>query len=133
MWAIGGRFDRRVAVSHAKTDSSGHFVFSGILKLDAVKEAMAAGQLDIYARGRDGRLGWLKRVERRDANENKNDLTIAIGPVLEVRGRLLDSSGQPIPNAAITPLFICRPGESRVADSFALTPRGSQRSDGLVL
>jgi RNA polymerase sigma factor (sigma-70 family) len=116
--AVVGNFDARVTFASAKTDANGRFVFPKIWDQEPVKAT--PGRLGLYARGPDGRLGWLAKIEKGNAGEEERSIEITVGPVGDVRGRVLTRSGQPIKGAPVTPVFVCRRGESRVADSFAL-------------
>ena len=119
VWAVVGNYDARVTFATSKTDANGRFIFPKIWDQEAVKAASA--RLGLYARGPDGRLGWLTKVDNGNAGEEERSIAITVGPVGDVRGRVMSRGGQPIKGAPVTPLFVCRRGESRVADSFALS------------
>ncbi len=119
VWAVVGHFDARVTFATSKTDAKGRFIFPKIWDQEAVKAASA--RLGLYARGPDGRVGWLTKVDDGNAGEEERSIAITVDPVGDVRGRVMNRGGQPIKGAPVTPLFLSRRGESRVADSFALS------------
>lgn len=120
VWAVVGNFDARVTFASAKTDASGRFIFPRIWDQEVVKAESASGRLGLFARGPDGQVGWLAKVDKGNAGEEEHNIGITVGPVGDVRGRVMSRSGKPIKGAPVTPLFVCRRGESRMADSFAL-------------
>ncbi len=117
--AVVGNYDARVTFASAKTDAEGRFMFPKIWEQETVKAASASGWLGLFARGPDGRLGWLRKVDKSNAGEEERSIAITVGPVGDVRGRVMTRSGHPIKGAPVTPLFVCRRGESRIGDSFA--------------
>ena len=120
VWAIVGPWGQRNAIATGKTDGLGRFVLPKAWDHDAARAAIPAGQLGLFARAPDGRIGWIARVDRSAAGTN-NTLEIAVGAVGEVRGRVTDQNGRPIDGAKITPLMINRVRETGADDSFNLT------------
>ncbi len=122
VWAVGGRWDLPETVAAANTDAQGHFVLPRAWDHPAANEAIAGGWFGLFARGPDGRVGWLATVRRRDDAGKENALEIAIGPVGEVRGRVIDHDGRPIAGVWVSPIQFSRPGDSGSGDSFKPCP-----------
>ena len=58
VWAIGGRMVEPVTVATATTDRQGRYVLPGAWAHKAVR-AFGDERLSLFARARDGRVGWL--------------------------------------------------------------------------
>ena len=109
-------------IATAKTDGQGRFVLPEAWDHDAAKAAIAAGHLGLFARAPDGRIGWLAKVDRSAAGDERTHWRSPSSPVGEVRGRVTDQNGRPIEGAEVTPLMISRVGNTGTDDSFNLTP-----------
>jgi RNA polymerase sigma factor (sigma-70 family) len=120
VWAIVGPWGERKAIASGKTDGQGRFVLPKTWNHDAAKAAISAGQLGLFARASDGRIGWIARADRSAAGTN-NTLEIVVCPAGEARGRVTDQDGRPIEGAKITPLMINKVGKTGDDDPFNLT------------
>jgi RNA polymerase sigma factor (sigma-70 family) len=125
VWAVGGKWDLPETVAAANTDAQGRFVLPQAWDHPAAKDAIAGGWFGLFARGPDGRVGWLATVRRQDDVGKANTFEIAIGPVGEVRGRVIDHSGRPIAGVWVSPIQFSRPGDSGSGDSFTLCPEAA--------
>ncbi len=125
VWAAGGFWDAPETVATAITDGQGRFVLLGAWDHPAAKEAIAGGRFGLLARAPDGRVGWLTAVSRKDAAGKENTFEIAVGPVAEVQGRVIDQNGQPIAGASVWPVEFIRPGKPGSGDSFKLNPEAA--------
>ena len=77
--------------------------------------------LNVFARVGDGRIGWRDSIWRN--HTDARELTIVLGPVGQVRGRLNDQDGRPIAGAEVMPVSISRPAEEHPGqDCIRLSP-----------
>jgi RNA polymerase sigma factor (sigma-70 family) len=98
VWAIGSRTGEPVMVATATTDRTGRFVLPGAWAHKAAKES-GTDRLGLFARARDGRVGWLTNYAPDELAEQGGE--IELQPVGEVRGRVSDQDGRPIGGAAV--------------------------------
>jgi RNA polymerase sigma factor (sigma-70 family) len=119
VWAVVGSWGERKSIATGETDDQGRFVLPKAWDQDAAKASITAGQFGVFAQARDGRVGWLAKVDRGSAGPN-NTLEIAVGIVGEAHGRVTDQTGRPIAGARVTPLMIDRASDSGAGDSFNL-------------
>ncbi len=96
VWAVAGPWSERVTIATAKTDKEGRFVVANVWEQQAVQAAIADGNFGLFARARDGRVGWLAPVDRRGSGLREGTAEIIIGTAEEARGRVVDHSGKPI-------------------------------------
>ncbi len=122
VWAVGGKWDLPETVAAANTDAQGQFVLPRAWDHPAAKDAIAGGWFGLFARSPDGRVGWLATVRRQDDVGKANAFEIAIGPVGEVRGRVIDQNGQPLAGVWVAPNQFSRPGGPGSAKSFKPCP-----------
>ena len=122
VWAVGGKWDLPETVAAANTDAQGRFVLPQAWDHPAAKDAIAGGWFGLFARGPDGRVGWLATVRRRDDVGKANAFEIAIGPVGEVRGRVIDQNGRPLAGVWVSPIQFSRQGNPGSGDSFKPCP-----------
>jgi hypothetical protein len=106
VWAIGGKWENPETVATTTTDVRGYFAFPhawGPGRPDPLRF------LNLFARVGDGRIGWQGNIWWN--HTHAHGLTIVLGPVGPVRGRLNDQDGQPIAGAEVLPVSISRPEE----------------------
>ncbi len=120
VWAVGGPWSERVTIAAAKTDEQGRFVLANVWEHEAVQAAIAAGNFGLFARARDGRVGWLAPVDPRGSGLREGTAEITIGAAEQARGRVVDHSGKPIKCAFVTPVMINRRSPSGTDDQFVL-------------
>jgi RNA polymerase sigma factor (sigma-70 family) len=98
VWAIRGpHWARQGTVARATTDSQGRFAVPWTRDREGLREPR---NLYLFARSRDGRVGWLDRPASRIGAE------IELMAVGDVRGRLTDQEGRPIAGVEVAPTFI---------------------------
>ena len=120
VWAVAGSWSERVTIAAAKTDKQGRFVLANVWEQKAVQAAIAAGNLGLFARSRDGRVGWLAPGDRRGSGLREGTAEITIGASEEARGRVVDHTGKPIKGAFVTPVMISRRSPSGTDDLFVI-------------
>ena len=115
VWAIGRSWAEPAVSAQATTDGSGRFTLPGAWKLGELKLMY----LGLFARADDGRVGWVATVWRNQPGSQ--DVTIAMGEVGDVTGRLIDESGKPIPGCDISVDSLDRsPGKPDQFDAIRL-------------
>ncbi len=119
VWAVGGLMYEPVTVVSATTDGQGRFILPHAWDHKAAK-ATGDDRLGLFARARDGRIGWLANIGRRDEADARAE--IELGPVGEVRGRVTDQDGRPIAGAAVVAAGFWKPTDSGFSDNIALVP-----------
>ena len=85
VWAIGGDWRRPETVATATTDDRGYFVFPRAWEPAGPQPSRF---LNVFARVGDGRIGWRSSIWWNHTHEGK--LTIVLGPIGQIRGRLND-------------------------------------------
>ncbi len=120
VWAVGGPWSERVTIATAKTDKQGSFVLANVWEREAVQAAIVAGNFGLFARARDGRVGWLAPVDRRGSGLREGAAEITIGASEQAHGRVVDHSGKPIKGAFVTPVMINRRSPPGTDDLFVL-------------
>jgi hypothetical protein len=106
VWAIRIEGEARETVASATTGDRGDFVLPRAWERAGPREFPL---LNVFVQVGDGRIGfrdsvWRNRVEA-------SELTIALGPSGQVRGRLHDRDGRPIAGAEVVPVLIQRQSE----------------------
>jgi RNA polymerase sigma factor (sigma-70 family) len=119
VWAIGGRWGERVTIATATTDRQGRYVLPGAWAHEAAK-ALGDERLWLFARARDGRVGWLANCGREELVRQGADVELQL--VSEVRGRVTDQDGRPIVGAAIAAEEFWKPTEAGFSELMELVP-----------
>lgn len=125
VWAVRGTYDKVKSVAEGVTDAHGRFA------LKPAKESGKPGEplglldarqtgCDLIAQAPDGRLGWLDRYTFQ--SQPVRNVELRLVDRAEVRGRLVDQSGQPIQNVRIEPLMVSWPDPQGVNYLFANLP-----------
>jgi hypothetical protein len=106
VWAIGGRMVEPVMVATATTDPQGGYVLPGVWAHRATK-ARGNDRLGLFARARDGRVGWLTDYGRQRLVEQGGEIELmAVGVA---RGRVTDQDARPIGGARVAVEEFCKP------------------------
>ena len=122
VWAVGGLRYQPVTVASATTDAQGRFVLPNAWEHKAAK-ATGDERLGLFARARDGRVGWLTAFRRDPAADGRAELElVAIG---EVRGRVTDQDGRPIVGATVAADGFWKPNDSGWSDYLSLVPEAA--------
>ena len=122
VWAVGGLRYQSVTVASATTDAQGRFVLPNAWEHKAAK-ATGDERLGLFARARDGRVGWLTAFRRDPAADGRAELKlVAIG---EVRGRVTDQDGRPIVGATVAADGFWKPNDSGWSDYLSLVPEAA--------
>jgi protocatechuate 3,4-dioxygenase beta subunit len=119
VWAIGGRTIEPVTVATATTDRQGRYVLPGAWAHKAAK-TFGDERLGLFARARDGRVGWLTNYAREQLVRQGGE--IELQPVSEVRGRVTDQDGRPIGGASIAAEEFWKPTETGFSELMGLVP-----------
>ncbi len=119
VWAVGGLMYEPVTVVSATTDGQGRFILPHAWDHQAAK-ATGDDRLGLFARARDGRIGWLANLGH--GREADALAEIELGPVGEVRGRVTDQDGRPIAGATVVTAGFWKPTDSGFSDYIALIP-----------
>jgi RNA polymerase sigma factor (sigma-70 family) len=119
VWAVGGSWVEPVPVAKATTDPQGRYVLPGAWAHEAAK-GFGDERLGLFARARDGRVGWLANYGR--AGLARQGGEIELQPVSEVQGRVTDQDGRPIVGATIAAEEFWKPTERGFSERMGLVP-----------
>ncbi|MFI5456457.1 MAG: carboxypeptidase regulatory-like domain-containing protein [Isosphaerales bacterium] len=132
VWAIGGDWETPETIATATTGDRGYFVFP---RAWGPAGPQVSRFLNVFARVGDGRIGWRGSVWWHHVVAR--ELTIVLGQVGQVRGRLNDQDGQTIAGAEVMPVSFSRsaeehPGQDmlRLSDELARPLRTKTAADG---
>ncbi len=101
IWAINGAGWTPPTLARTTTDGAGRFKVPAPPDRDGVRDLQ---NFNVFARTRDGRVGWLRTARRGTADRFEIEL-MAVG---DVRGRLTDQDGRPIAGVEVAPTLISR-------------------------
>jgi hypothetical protein len=99
VWGMEGDWFTPDTVATATTDGHGKFVVPRVVHL--IKPSNYARGLRLFARARDGRVGWLRPDQGRQ--EAASDVEIELLAVGDARGRLIAQDGKPIAGIEVAP------------------------------
>ncbi len=119
VWALAGRWIEPVMIATATTDRQGRYVLPGARAHKAIK-ASRDERLGLFARARDGRIGWLTNYWRDHPGDRGGDIELM--PVGEVRGRVSDQDGRPMAGATVTIEQFWKPNGMGFSQPIELVP-----------
>ena len=132
VWAIGGDWETPETIATATTGDRGYFVFP---RAWGPAGPQVSRFHNVFARVGDGRIGWRGSIWWN--HTVARELTIVLGPVGQVRGRLNDQDGRPIAGAEVMPVSFSRPAEEhpgqdmlRLTDELGRPLRTKTAADG---
>ncbi len=103
IWAMDGPGWTPETVAKTTTDGEGRFV---VPWPRARRGQPGAQNFALFARGRDGSIGWQRPVWYNSADGKRSEIELhAVG---EVRGRLTDQDARPIAGVEVAPVLIMR-------------------------
>jgi len=111
VWAIDGPWWTPETVAKATTDGEGRFVVPWARNRDGQRGAQ---NFSLFARARDGRVGWQQ--------PNWRNVEIELKAVGDVPGRLTDQNARPIAGVEVAPELITRSAERNSGDYVRLSP-----------
>ena len=82
---------------------------------------MQGDLMGLFARGRDGQVGWLHPVRYNSADEKS--IEVELGTVGDVRGRLTDQNARPIAGVEVKPVLL-RPSGAGTLALYPAQPGG---------
>ena len=106
VWLIGGSWQEPKSVAATTTDNQGDSPFrvSGMNRSVAALSRRSRTRTAWLRATRAGRLGWMTVVYR----GIKMPASIALAPLGEARGRVVDTAGKPVAGARIVPSVLTR-------------------------
>ena len=118
VWAIGGDWEPPKTIATTTSGDRGSFVLPQAWEPSGPQPSRF---LNVCARVGDGRIGWQSSIWWHHTHEH--EVTIVLGPVGPVRGRLSDQNGRPIAGAEVIPVSFSRPADEHLGqDLLQLSP-----------
>ena len=135
VWAMVGQGNEPETAATGTTDRQGRFVLPNAWNDKTMRNGARQGDLmGLFARGRDGQVGWLHPVRFNSADGKS--IEVELGPVGDVRGRLTDQNARPIAGVEVKPVLLRPSGNSYPGAYIRLSPevgsvfRTTTASDG---
>ena len=121
VWAMGGEWNEPETVATGTTDRQGRFVLPNAWNEKTMRDgAMQTDLMGLFARGRDGQVGWLHPFRFNSADGKS--IEVELGPVGDVRGRLTDQNARPIAGVEVKPVLLRPSGNSYPGAYIRLSP-----------
>ena len=112
IWAMDGILNPET-VARTTTDGEGQFVMPQVVH--RLGSPGRFSNLSVFARGRDGTIGWQSPVSRNSPDEKTVEIELhAVG---DVQGRLTDQDARPIASVEVAPV-VFRPPANAFGTSF---------------